>query len=216
MAAGTAPPDVETFADVIHRLGDIPPERVLAKPYPATEVDVLRLMEAPRKRLCELIDGVLVEKAVGYNESDLAGAILHYLRAWVLPRNLGIVTGADGIVRLWSGRLRIPDVAFTSWDRLPGRRRPAEPIPDLVPDLAVEVLSQSNTPAEMEQKRQDYFRAGVRLVWEIDPDRRTVAVYTAADQGTTLTAADTLDGGDVLPGFALPLRDLFAELDRHG
>jgi Uma2 family endonuclease len=68
----------------------------------------------------------------------------------------------------------------------------------------------------MARKRLDYFTAGVRLVWEIDPDARTVSVYTGVDTFRTLTAADTLDGGAVLPGFTLTLRDLFAELDRQG
>jgi hypothetical protein len=82
----------------------------------------------------------------------------------------------------------------------------------LVPDLAVEVLSPSNTEAEMARKRQEYFAAGVRLVWMVDPDARTVTVYTAPDQSTVLGEVDTLSGDPVLPGFTLPLRDLFAEL----
>ena len=74
------------------------------------------------------------------------------------------------MVWLFRGLVRIPDVAFTSWERLPGRRVPPEPIPELAPDLAVEVLSQSNTEAEMTRKRGEYFAAGVRLVWLVDPD----------------------------------------------
>jgi Uma2 family endonuclease len=65
-------------------------------------------------------------------------------------------------------------------------------------------------------KRQDYFAAGVELVWEIDPDRRTVIVYASAVDSTTLTTGDMLDGGMVLPGFTLPVQQLFAELDRQG
>lgn len=67
----------------------------------------------------------------------------------------------------------------------------------------------------MARKRREYFAAGVLLVWEIDPRTRTAAVYTATDRVTVRAEAQTLDGGDVLPGFTLPLRDLFAELDRH-
>jgi Uma2 family endonuclease len=119
-------------------------------------------------------------------------------------------------MRLWAGRVRIPDVAFTSWDRMPGRRRPPQPIPTLAPDLAVEILSRSNTVAEMRLKRQDYFAAGVRLVWEVDPEARTVSVYIAPANPTILTETDTIDGGAVLPGFTLSLRDLFGELDRQG
>lgn len=112
--------------------------------------------------------------------------------------------------------MRLPDVAFVSWDRLPNRRIPDEPVPNVVPDLAVEVLSASNTLGEMARKRGEYFRAGVRLVWEIDPRVRTVRVYTFETAYADLAAADTLDGAPVLPGFALPLAQLFAELDRHG
>ena len=72
------------------------------------------------------------------------------------------------------------------------------------------------TRGEMRVKRQDYFTAGVELYWEIDPTARIVAAYTSITDVATLTIADTLDGGSVLPGFTLLLQDLFAELDRHG
>jgi Uma2 family endonuclease len=214
----TAEP-VDNIAELLERLGNVSPERIRMRPSPgtATEADVLEALEAPRKRICELIDGVLVEKAIGFTESLLGSYLIVLLNAFVRTRNLGLVTAPDGTIRLWAGRVRIPDVAFFSWDRMPGRRRPPEPIPTLVPDLAVEVLSRSNTPGEMLLKRQDYFRVGVRLAWEIDPRARTVAVYTSPEPPmAVLTAADTLDGGAVLPGFALPLADLFAELDRQG
>lgn len=208
----------DSVADLVERLGGIPLDRIRLRPPlgTATEADVIAAMEAPRKRLCELIDGVLVEKAVGYTESVLASYLIVLLDAFVRPRNLGLVTAPDGTVRLWAGRVRMPDVAFTSWDRMPGRRRPPEPVPGLAPDLAVEVLSRSNTPGEMRLKRQDYFASGVRLVWEIDPMARTADAYTGEDVVAHLTEADALDGAPVLPGFVLPLRELFAELDRQG
>ncbi|HKI31029.1 MAG TPA: Uma2 family endonuclease [Gemmataceae bacterium] len=216
--ATTAADAIDNLAELVEQLGDIPLERIRVRPPigTATEADVLAALEAPRKRLCELIDGVLVEKAMGYSESVLAAHLIVLLDGFVRPRNLGLVTAPDGTIRLWAGRVRIPDVAFFSWDRVPGRRVPVEPIPTLAPDLAIEVLSRSNTPAEMLLKRQDYFTAGVLLVWEVDPDARTVSVYTAPEGPTVLTEADSVDGGTVLPGFALPLRDLFAELDRQG
>jgi Uma2 family endonuclease len=210
--------ELENLADLVERLGGIPLERIRLKPPPgmATEADVITAMEAPRKRLCELIDGILVEKPMGYSESVLATLLIVQLDAFVRPRNLGLVTAPDGTIRLWAGRVRIPDVAFTSWGKMPGRKRPKAPIPTLSPDLAVEILSESNTRKEMALKRADYFQAGVRLVWEIEPDTRTVDVYTSVEAKTTLTENDTLDGGDVLLGFALPLRTFFAELDREG
>jgi len=125
------------------------------------------------------------------------------------------VTGPDGTMRLAPRLVRIPDVAFTAWERFPDRRLPQRPIPDLAPDLAVEVLSASNTDREMDRKRRDYFAAGVRRVWEVDPAARTVTVYTAADPATVLHEDQTLDGRDVLPGFALSVRQLFAELEQE-
>jgi Uma2 family endonuclease len=208
---------IKTLADLMIRLGGVPPERVLVHPYPgtATVQDVIDI-EAKENKLCELVEGVLVEKAVGYIESALAVFLGGLLHAFVVPRNLGIVTEPDGTVELMAGLVRIPDIAFTSWDRLPGRRIPATPVPRLAPNLAVEVLSRSNTPGEMAVKRQEYFSTGVELVWEIDPRARTVVVYTSPAQATTLRPGDTLDGGTVLPGFALPMQELFAELDRQG
>lgn len=208
---------IDTLADLLDRLGGIPLNRIRFRPYPgtATVQDVID-MERRESKLFELVEGVLLEKAGGFIQSGLAGFLLGVLNAFVIPRNLGIVTGADGTVELMAGLVRIPDVAFTSWDRLPGRRYPTTPIPRLAPNLAAEVLSRSNTPGEMAVKRQDYFTAGVELVWEIDPVARTVVVYTSVTHLTTLSAPDTLDGGLILPGFTLPLQELFAELDRHG
>jgi Uma2 family endonuclease len=215
--AQVASSSIHTLADLLRRLGDVPLDRIHYPPRPgtATVQDVIALQQE-QGLLCELIEGVLLEKAVGYNESSLAGFLLSLLNAFVIPRNLGIVTGPDGTMELMAGLVRIPDVAFTTWDRLPGRRRPTSPVPRIAPNLAVEVLSRSNTPGEMAAKRQDYFSTGVEVVWEIDPDARIIAVYTSLTAMTTLGETDTLDAGPVLSGFTLPVRDLFAELDRQG
>lgn len=205
---------VRTMANLLHELGDVPANRVRLVPTPGTATieDLLN----PENSLCELVDGTLVEKPVGQPESRLAFWLGMVLNQFVISRNLGYVTGEAGFVELPSGPVRGPDVAFFSWDGIAARRAPAEPIPRMAPDFAVEVLSPSNTKREMERKREDYFRSGVRLVWEIDPRARTARAYTALDQFRDLTAADTLTGDPVLPGFTLPLADLFAELDRHG
>ena len=210
-------PEIKTLADLLNRLGNIPLDRIRFRPFPgtATVQDVIAIQQQ-EGRLCELVEGVLLEKAVGYNESSLAVFLAGLLNAFVIPQNLGLVTGPDGTVELMADLVRIPDVAFTRWDRLPGRQRPTSPVPLLAPNLAVEVLSRSNTPGEMTIKRQDYFNAGVELVWEINPVTRTVAVYTSVTDVTTLTAADTLEGGSVLPAVTLSVQELFAELDRHG
>jgi Uma2 family endonuclease len=195
----------------------VSPRRILIQPAPglATEADLLGL-DARENRLFELVDGALVEKAMGFRESLLAIALAGFLRAFMIPRNLGLVSGADGLVRLFPGLVRIPDVAFTPWDRLPDRRVPSSSIPDLVPDLAIAIRSERNTDAELARKRREYFEAGVRLVWRIDPRARTVQAFSDPGSPVTLKADQSLDGGDVLPSFRVELRDLFAELDRRG
>lgn len=147
---------------------------------------------------------------MGYYESRLAVVLIHLIECFLEEHDLGIVLGADATLRLVPGLVRIPDVSFISWDRFPDRQLPAEPIPDLTPDLAVEVLSRSNTAAEMARKRREYFAAGTRLVWEVFPETRCTRVYTAPEQYTELTEEQTLQGGSVLPGFQVTIRDWFA------
>jgi hypothetical protein len=100
-----------------------------------------------------------------------------------------LASGPDGMMRLFPQLVRSPDVAFVSRARLAEGHMPKEAIPNLVPDLAVEVLSESNTPREMLRKRQDYFRAGVRLAWVFDPDARAVDVFTAPENPATTLGA---------------------------
>ncbi len=214
IATATTP---ETIEDLLEQLGGIAPGRVRFQPIPgtATELDLIEI-NALKRGIFELVDGVLVEKAMGKLESLLAGAIIAILRDFVLPRNLGIITAPDGMMRLAPALFRSPDIAFIAWGRIPGERLSEESLAEAIPDLAVEVLSPSNTKTEMARKRWEYFKAGVRLVWEVDPKARTVAVYDAPERSKVLNIAQTIDGADVLPGFLLPLVDLFGELDRRG
>jgi Uma2 family endonuclease len=212
-----ANPTIETAADLLHQLGDVPPERVLVRPHPgtATEQNVIEL-ESRHDRLCELFDGVLVEKAMSAQESCLAGLIITYLNIFVLPRNIGLVLAPDGMLRLRPGLVLIPDVSYIAHSSLPGGKlpNPNDAIWRIGPDLAIEVLSKSNTPREMARKRQEYFAAGTRLVWEFDPMARTVDVYTSPEQATTLGKDQILDGGPVLPGLSISLNELFGQLDQ--
>ncbi|HZV06338.1 MAG TPA: Uma2 family endonuclease [Gemmataceae bacterium] len=206
-----------TLADLLHQLGDIPPHRVRMKPYPgtATEQDVVAAEAAPDKRLCELVDSTLVEKPMGQYEARVGGLIFHFIEDYLEEHDLGIAYPADAMLRVVPRRVRLPDVSFVSWNKLPNRELPAEPIADLVPDLAVEVLSEGNTPREMETKRREYFEGGSHLVWEIDPDTHTARVYTNPDQFQEIGPDGSLDGGDVLPGFTLSLARLFARAGRQ-
>src|SRR5262249_45123031 len=145
--------DIKTLADLRERLGGIALERIWFHPAPGTaaEKDVIEA-EARENRLCELVDGTLVEKAMGFEESRIAIELEYLVKAYLRQNDLGICVGADGMMRIAPGLVRIPDVSFISWDRLPGRESPPEPLPDLAPDLAVEVLSEGNTRLEMARK----------------------------------------------------------------
>jgi Uma2 family endonuclease len=199
-----------TVGDLLKRLGNIPARRVRLHPFPGTarEQDVLKVLD-DENQPCELVEGTLVEKPMGYEESALALLIGTLLNNFVRPRRLGIVTGADGTVQLFPGLVRIPDVAFASWDRFPERKRPRARIPRLAPDLVVEVLSKGNTGAEIARKLREYFEAGVRLVWLVDHRKRTVRVHSSVDQSVLFKEGQVIDCGAVLPGFVLRLSELF-------
>jgi len=162
--------------------------------------------------LCELVDGVLVEKTMGSYESALAVLVIRLIGRYLDEHDLGIVLGADGMLRLQPKRIRIPDVSFLRWERFRGRKRPKERVWRLVPDLAVEVLSENNTTQEIELKLDEYFAAGTSLAWIIDPERKSATIYTARDQPEQIDEQGLLHGGSVLPGFALPLKPLFDAL----
>ena len=217
MSATTSPlssayPMEWTAADWQSGLGGIPLERIRMYPRPgmATEKDVLEI-HARTGRLCELIDGVLVEKPMGFYESQLAAALIVVLGGYLRVHRIGTVAGADGMLKILPTQVRIPDVSFIRWERLPAE---SGPIPAVAPDLAVEVLSESNTEREMTQKLHDYFAGGARLVWYIDPHTRSARAYTSPEQCVLVDHEGSLVGGDVLPGFALRLKDLFAEAER--
>jgi Uma2 family endonuclease len=214
----TAPPATraETLADLVRRLGDIPLDRILLQPAPgkAKEADLVAALDGPNKRICELVDGVLVEKGMGTTEGLLAAVLIQLLWNHVADNDLGVVIGGDGPFRLWLGLVRVPDVSFVSWERIPGGEFPDDPVARLIPDLAVEVLSKSNTKKEMERKLQEYFQAGVRLAWLIQPRTQTAEVFTSPTNKRKVNRDQALDGGDMLPGFRLPLKELFARLRR--
>ncbi len=214
-ASPTVLPTDWTIADVLQHLG-VPPQRILMYPPPgtATEDDVLDIKRRTG-RLCELVDGVLVEKPMGYYESTLALALGYFLHLYLEERPIGAVSGPDGMMKIVPPRVRIPDVAFVRWERFPGRKSPrGRRIPIIAPDLAVEVLSKTNTKKEMQQKLQEYFAGGTRLVWYIDPATRSARVFTSPDRHTVVDEQGVLDGADVLPGFQLRLGDLFDRAEK--
>ena len=202
-----------TLADVLQQLGGISPRRIRFRPAPgtATEDDVIKIRDRER-RLFELIDGVIVEKVLGYWESVLAIEFADLGKLCQAQENGHSCrrSGNAPVVSRPRANSR-PVVHFPR--RLAHHRHARAPILPLAPDLAIEVVSEGNTPREMARKVREYFDSGCRLVWIVDPRTRTVAVYTSVAKPIILTEKQTLTGGEVLLGFRLPLRKLFGLLD---
>jgi Uma2 family endonuclease len=156
------------------------------------------------------VDGVLVEKDMATYESILGLILGSLLNAHLEKQPLGVVVGEDGQLRILPCKMRIPDVSFISWNRFPGRELPTDRVYEVVPDLAVEILSEGNTEGEMKLKLQEYFEAGVHLVWYINPRTKSARVFTAVDEVKTIDEHGVLEGEDVLPGFQLRLGELLS------
>lgn len=204
-----------TWEERLQDLGNIPASRVRTIPIPGTAtVDDVTRLRSTEKRLYELVDGTLVEKSIGWQESILAAILLHWLHNYLDVNRIGVATGADGMTRLFGDTVRGPDVSFVAWERMPNGQIPSAPIPDMVPSFVIEVISTSNTYAEMSRKRREYFHAGVELLWMVDHRTRTVTVFRSALDATVYTEDKVLDGGKVLPGWEVNIAELFSRLDR--
>jgi len=205
IAAASSHPN--SFADLHQRLGGVPLDRIRLIPAPgtATEADLL----VARKPICELIDGVLVEKPMGARESLLAAFIIQLLRNHIEPKDLGVVLGEGGFLRILPNQIRAPDVSFIPWSAFPDGQIPEdEAYWSVAPALAVEVLSPTNTKAEIDRKLRELFAAGCKLAWIVDPETRSAKSYTSAKRSKEIDETGSLDGGKVLPGFTLPLASL--------
>lgn len=162
----------------------------------------------------ELVDGEVIEMApAGGLHGLVTGRISRRLTEFVEAHGGGAVLVGDvGFVLSLPTdpeRVRAPDVAFVSIGRLPGGCVPMEFVHG-APDLAVEVLSPSENPIEVQQKVRDYLEAGARLVWIVAPRARSATVYRPDGSARLVREPEAIDGEDVLPGFALSLPDLFA------
>ncbi len=159
----------------------------------------------------ELVKGELIERPpAGCEHGAIAGDLHGTLWNYVRTHRLGRVFAAETGFRI--GRnpdtVRAPDTAFVSNERLPASL--PEKYLELAPDLAVEVVSPSDTAHEVGDKVADWLAAGTRLVWGVYPRSRTVHVYRPNAPFRRLTVADALDGEDVVPGFSCPVSNLFA------
>lgn len=178
----------------------------------ARQITVEEFETLPLDGMWELIDGELVAVAPASDEPSSTGMTIGFLLVQhVRPAGLGRVYGADGGFVLFPDRdtVLVPDAAFVTADRAP-RGAARRKLPRLAPDLAVEVLSPSDRMADALAKVAVYLDAGVRVVWLVNPPTETVTVFKSDAAPVTLHAGETLDGGDVLPGFTVPVAEIFA------
>jgi Uma2 family endonuclease len=138
----------------------------------------------------------------------IVSAVGRHLGNFVAEHRLGVIYDQSGfILERDPDTLLGPDLSFVTSDRVPVDE---DAYPELAPDLVIEVASPSQTGPSIEEKANLYLAAGVSLVWVIDPSRRTVHTHRADGTSLLLTESDVIDGEDVLPGFHLPVADLFA------
>jgi Uma2 family endonuclease len=170
-------------------------------------------LPVPDDFLYEVVDGKIVEKNVGATEVVIASILDQHLGMFARTHQLGRVV-VEMVFRIDVPKdlQRRPDVAFISNARWPYNRRvPDVAVWDMVPDLAVEVVSPSNTAFEIQRKIHEYFDAGVGQVWIIYPPQREVYAFASTNRIEVLQLGQELDGGDLLPGFRLPLATLFED-----
>jgi len=169
-----------------------------------------QLLQAPDLGPCELVRGELIMVApAGSSHCHIAADITGALISFVKPRGLGVVYVAEPgfLISHDPDTVRAPDVAFVRAERVPAE----DPLGYFQgpPDLAVEVLSPNDRASDVIAKVQDWLGSGCRLVWVVDPESRTVSAYRSRTEIMVLGTSDTLTGGDVLPGFSLPLNEIF-------
>ncbi len=209
-------PAIRTLADLHERLGSVPLNRILFEPYPgtATEADALRYLEGDGKRLVELVDGVLVEKPMGQTEGRLAlflgGKLMDYCDA----HDLAWVSGPDAPSKMRAGNVRLPDISVFPWEMFPDDEMPEEAVSSTCPWLCIEILSDSNTNAEIALKLREFFASGMKLAWIIDPATRTAKIHTSPKRFRLLDENSFLDGESIVPGFRCSLKSIFEKGNR--
>ena len=146
------------------------------------------------------------------NYERIVAALLSAMLPHATKHRLGVVCGSGLGCWMNSGNLLSPDISFIAKSRLAVTAAEKEKYLRGAPDLVVEVLSPWDRSARLQEKLPDYFSSGARLIWVLDPAEKTVLVYRTPEPDRLLRVTDTLEGEDVLPGFRLPLAELFAEL----
>jgi len=158
----------------------------------------------------ELVRGeVITMPGPNWQHGEIAANIAFAIKLFLRKKKIGRLTVEGGnVTERGPDTVRSPDVSFMSKDRMP-LDVTMDHYAEGAADLCVEVLSPSNKRSEMNDKIAEYFAGGSRLVWVVDPKKRTVTVYTGSKTSRILKDDAVLDGGDVLPGFTCPVAEFF-------
>lgn len=178
---------------------------IQAPPMTAKEFEEFALMPQNRDRRLEFMAGEVVELVSNQKSSRLGGRMLHLISIYLDTNPIGFVTSADGGYQVGDDRY-IPDVGYVSKARQPAASDEAYNV--LPPDLAVEVVSPSDEMREVLTKVTNYLLVGT-VVWVVYPNKSEIGVFIPGQPARTLGINDSLDGGEVLPGFSVPIKDIF-------
>lgn len=174
-----------------------------------THVTLEELLASPDAGRFEIVNGQLAEVHVSNLSTEVAASLFYLLRAYCEAHELGKVFAAEAYFQCFGNdrsRARRPDVCFISRARLPADWLEQSYF-TIAPDLAIEVISQNDTSYEVSRKMRDYRDAGVKLIWEIDPENRTVLIHRHDGSVQLLQEGDVLSGENVVPGFECRVRD---------
>ncbi len=175
--------------------------------------EALEQLASETDKQYELVDGEPKEKESESMEHSCIAAILtRRIGNQVVEKKLGVVLESSGSFRMSKGNIRKPDVSFVSKERIT-EKRPSFAAFEGAPDLAIEIISPTDIWFEIVQKLDEYFSSGCRLVWLISSADQRVQVYRHDQRSQILELGDLLDGEEVVPGFSMPVADLFAEFD---
>jgi Uma2 family endonuclease len=172
-----------------------------------TEEELMRVQHDGNK--CELIDGELVMSPVTFLHDLLVVRFASLLEWFVRKRKLGAVVGSNAGFIMKSGNVRCPDVSFVSAECIRRAKRPLDKFFEGAPDLAIEVLSPSDTLEGLHEKILEYFESGTKLVWVVNMVEKTILVYHSPTPDSLLKETDILYGENVIPEFTLSLTELF-------
>lgn len=183
---------------------------ILSRPrydgLPMSEQEILSLPDDGYKY--ELVDGRAKLVPTNDEHGYIGTWLIHLLHAWGVLRH-GRLTDSGTGFRLPDGNVRVPDVGFIRWERLPGRK-PSRTYIQGAPDLAGEIISPSEDREDMGRKVAEYLEAGTGQVWQIFPASRRIVVTSSMDDVRTYTDADMVTGGDILPGFECRVADILS------